>query len=263
MTSPLAPHLHCGNIVETDLYRLLAFSDVHFPFVEPGAVRCLLKYMCLYNPHEVLILGDLVDFYAASKYTKDPRRATTLQDDLDQAVEFLKRLRQLVPAAKIVMIEGNHEHRMHKDLCRKAHEYRHLRALDLKTLLFCNEIGIHWVPEDQFYRVGPLCFTHGESVSKFSAAWHLAEYGANVVLGHTHRLQCRHHRTLDKMLTAWEVGCMCSFEVAVEYKKHPNWQRGFLTIDWWQKGRRTWAQGHLIDGSATPYNGSIISGLNP
>jgi len=59
---------------------------------------------------KVVFVRDLIDCYTLSDFLKDPRKITTLQEELDEANRVLSELYRLCP--EIEFFEGNHEYRL-------------------------------------------------------------------------------------------------------------------------------------------------------
>ena len=259
MTQPLARHLLTASVLKDEPMRVLVFSDTHLPYADAGALRIVLKALCTYKPDEVILAGDIVDFYGISRYLKDPSRRASIQQDIDDARELLSRIRHLLPSSKMVYIEGNHELRMHKDLCRRAVEYKDLRALELPSLLHLREIGVQWVPEDRFYEIGPLSITHGEFANKYATNKYLTEYVTDLVAGHSHHMASRYLHTFNGTFQAHEIGCLCARQ-AIPYKKFPNLHHGFATADVWPEFSFAEVNLHLIQDGLCAFRGQLLDG---
>lgn len=107
---PEPDEFQTGRIVIPEHYgTVLAGGDIHFPFQDKKCVAAFLKAAEIIKPKIVMLMGDLVDFHEISRYRKDPLRITTLQDEIDETVDFTRDLRKLLPSARIVYIAGNHE----------------------------------------------------------------------------------------------------------------------------------------------------------
>ncbi|NQU19771.1 MAG: hypothetical protein HQ567_00700, partial [Candidatus Nealsonbacteria bacterium] len=148
----------------------VVLSDVHVPFQDKSVCRMALAFIREHRPATVHLLGDIADFYSISRFTKDPARKEDLQEDLDATRKFLSDVREAAPAARIVFSEGNHEFRLRRYLASEAKALAMLRDLRLERLLDFESLKIRFQPQDRPYRVGPLLFTHGQLVRKWSAA---------------------------------------------------------------------------------------------
>ena len=221
--------------LKVDRRLSVAFSDHHIPFQSNLACRMGFNFVKDHKPGLIHLLGDIGDFYTLSKFDKDVSRKATLQDDLDAVNRFLAELRDVAPDAKIIYSEGNHEFRLRRYLRSDAKALESLRALNLDKLLDFEKYNIQYVEQDKPYRVGPLLFTHGQLVRKWSGASakaHFEKFGCNVLHGHTHRLGSFYHRDVSDHYGAWENGCMCTLNP--EYVTAPDWQHGWSVI-WSQR----------------------------
>jgi len=245
--------------VRNKLHKVFVFPDIHFPFQSNSALRCAVKAMITYEPDEVVLLGDLLDFYKVSKYLKDPKRGVQMQYELDMAKAFLQKLRNLLPGVRIIYLSGNHEDRLEKYLLGQAPALSGLDCLQLSALLDLDEMDIHFIPSHNFYSINKVHFTHGEYANTYSSKKHLDVYGATIIHGHTHRIQMHMTRYLDRTIEGWEIGFLASHNVSADYMKMGNWQHGFGTVeifndDYWVhphhiRDSKLVFQGHLIDGS--------------
>jgi UDP-2,3-diacylglucosamine pyrophosphatase LpxH len=206
-------------------------SDIHAPFQDRAVVNLLLRFIRDHKPGYVHLLGDIVDCYQISRFSKDPLRKENLQDELDAGRRFLQRVRDAAPRSRIIYSEGNHEKRLTKYLRSTAPELAGLRCLQLPELLSFDELGVKYRSEQNPYRVGSLLFTHGQVVRKW-AAWsakgHWEKFGCCVIHGHTHRLGTFYHRDIDDTYGAWENGCLC--DLNPEYVVAPDWQHGWSVV---------------------------------
>lgn len=213
----------------------VVISDLHIPYQDRLAVRLLKTFLKEQQPHAIHILGDLVDFYAISRFDRDPVRATGLQTELDGARAFLAAIRRICPEARIILSEGNHEYRLRRYLWRQAPELSTLRCLALPGLLRLSELDIGYRPHNAPYRIASLLLTHGQLVRKwsgYSARGHFEKYGCCVLTGHSHRLASFYHRELGDTFGAWENGCLCTLDP--EYAIAPDWQHGWSVV--WTSG---------------------------
>jgi UDP-2,3-diacylglucosamine pyrophosphatase LpxH len=213
----------------------VVLSDVHCPFEDKSVCRMALAFIREHRPATIHLLGDIADFYSVSRFTKDPSRKEDLQADLDATRDFLAKVRDAAPSARIVYSEGNHEFRLRRYLASEAKALAMLRDLRLERLLDFDSLRIRFQPQDRPYRVGSLLFTHGQVVRKWSGAsarGHFEKYGCCVIAGHTHRLGAFYHRDINDTYAAWENGCLCNLNP--DYVVAPDWQSGWSVV-WSQR----------------------------
>lgn len=208
--------------------RFIAFGDIHFPYQDDNALSKLLKFISKYNPENLIMLGDVLDFYDLSSFDKDPLRVDNLQEEIDLAKKFFKKLKRVCqPNCNIFFIMGNHEERLKRYLS-KHPEIASLENLKIENLLGLNEMKINFVPYK--LNIHNVTFTHGDIVRKhsgYSAHGQAELHDGSGCSGHTHRLGSYYKTTPNKMDEWHEAGCLCKLDP--EYIPHtPNWQQGFL-----------------------------------
>ena len=209
----------------------VVLSDVHVPFQDHTACDMALRFIRQHRPDTIHLLGDICDFYACSKFDKDPCRRETLQDELDETAQFLQRIRRSAPSARIIYSEGNHEFRLRRYLRSEAKALASLRSLQLEKLLDLPSLSIQFRHQDEPYRIGSLLYTHGSIVRKWSAYTakaHFEKYGCSVIHGHTHRFGSFYHSNITDVHGAWENGCLCGLQP--EYVESPDWQQGWSVV---------------------------------
>lgn len=215
--------------------RAMVVNDLHVPFHDPRAVGLAITVMEDLQPEHLFIAGDLCDFYALSRFNKEPDRALKLQDELDESVAILGAFRKALPNARIVFIRGNHEHRLTKYLCSNRPELRSLRALNLPSLLEFEKLGIEYVEgkgAEAWTTYGLVHIGHFDIYRKWSAfaAKELVQkHAESVVQAHTHKLGTHYRRYPGgRTVVGIESGCLCDLEP--EYVSDPDWHHGFTLI---------------------------------
>jgi len=208
----------------------VVLNDTHGNFVDPVALRLVLDFIKREQPDNVVLNGDIMDFYKISQFDKDPARLTTLQEEIDFVYDnILGPIRKAVPDAKIDYVQGNHEARLRKYLWKKASELASLRALNIDALLRLRELNITY--HEKMHKIGDLYFFHGEVIRQHSGYTAKAMFdrkGVSLIHGHTHRDGKYTLRNLNGQYAVWENYCLCSLEP--EYIDFPNWTQGFAYI---------------------------------
>ena len=228
----------------------LVLPDVHFPFQDDKLLNAWLAHASDLKPDGVDIIGDLIDCYSLSRFDKNPQRKTNIQDEVDQAHEFLVRLRKAVgTACDVRYSEGNHENRLKTLLWGKSKELAVLRNLDIPELLELKKLGIKYYTPEKPYRIHDMWYIHGDLARKCNWSMTCGGMGAkavvqrvqgSVVMGHTHQMGDIFFRSWDGLREGVEVGCLCRFDM--EYIVGvPQWQQGWATVEFPPEG------GHSIN----------------
>ena len=224
-------------------FRAVVYGDTHVPFQDPAALRVVQGIVRDVKPDVLLNVGDLVDSWQISRFDKDPARRDTLQDNIDEARQHLAEMAQCAPAARRVLLEGNHEARLTKAIWRlegAARELPRLRIFQREVtwprLLELEAVGWEWVPTQEQSRTAilPKIITkHGEVVRKWSGSTARGEwerYGRSGLSGHTHRLGDFLRRDHNGVARWVETGCTCLLEAP--YGVDFDWIQGCVVIAW-------------------------------
>jgi predicted phosphodiesterase len=213
--------------------RVAAISDLHFPYHDRMALTRVLSFLAEQQPEIVILNGDICDFYQISKFDKNPKRADSLQSDIDMARSFLAELRRLLPHASIYFNEGNHEFRMTRYLWADAPALSSLRCLKLESLLTLSDYTIALVPAEKGIMInGVYLVLHGDISSihsGYTAKRMYEKHGGNGVGGHCHRLGSFLKRDRFGTHGWYEGGCLC--QLNPDYIINPNWVQGLTMID--------------------------------
>jgi len=219
-----------GKIEPEKNLKVVTINDLHVPYHNEEMIRGFIKLLEEEQPDEIILKGDMVDFYDLSSFDKNPDRVNRLQEELDILYRILLVMRASCPNTKIVYIMGNHEDRLRRYLWKNAIALSSLRALKFEELLKLDELEIELVEHSYF--IGDFEFTHGEVVRQHSSYSAKAEYdrrGGSGCMGHVHRMGCFCKTTSRGTFGWWEDGCAC--DLNPEYVAGtPNWQNGFSVI---------------------------------
>jgi len=209
--------------------KIVFIPDYHGSYEDYRALHGVYRFINDFKPDQVIMLGDHVDFYALSKFDKNPDRIKTLQKEIDVLHYHLKELRKVHPNPKsIIYLRGNHEYRLIKYLWKNP-EIISLRNINnIEGLLELKKFNVDYKLN---YNLHGLLIKHGDIVRKHSGYTAKSEFdneGTSGISAHSHRLSS-HYITNRSGSHAWyEMGHLCD-ESAAEYMegKIPNWQKGF------------------------------------
>ena len=228
-------------------YKVAVLSDLHYPFEDKKAIALVKAYLRDNPVDEIVLLGDVVDFYSVSSYLKDNRKAS-LQEEIAYAVERLQEWVEEFPDTEFRFIEGNHETRLARLISKNAPELASLGRLRVDSLLELEDLGIDFIPTSQDLEIGDMCYTHGTFSRKNAGSSVLGEFdktGSSTIQGHTHKLALTYKRNKQGFFALIENGTLAKMNV--EYTRLPNWCQGFTIIRY--KGQQ-----------ASPYLVPIVNG---
>lgn len=184
-------------VPRTDLKerKLVGFSCVHAPFMDPDAVEWLLAQIANEQPDDIVHLGDGVESSAASKWPDAKELGSSLEHEYKTHGEFLRKVREAAPNATRYFLAGNHE----DNIVAPGRIAADMRSLvDWKRRENQPELVDHWQinPHYMYDRavgrlvLGQLVLAHGyeanQSSDELQALYLANEYGI-LISGHTHR----------------------------------------------------------------------------
>jgi UDP-2,3-diacylglucosamine pyrophosphatase LpxH len=96
-----------GKMKNVKYQKALFVPDIHAPFHDKKWLASLLLFIKFFKPKTVFIMGDVIDFYAISRFVRNPLRALKLQEEIDSAIDVMRQIRNVAKDAKIILIRGN------------------------------------------------------------------------------------------------------------------------------------------------------------
>lgn len=216
--------------------RVGVISDVHIPYHSEVAFASAVADLKKRKIDCLLINGDFCDFYAISRWQKDPRKRD-FSAELNACREALKWLRSQFPKARITVKAGNHEERYMHYLWNSAPEICNEPRMRLSEWLELGDIGAEYVEDQRPIMAGKLPIMHGHEKGKGISSPVNQARGAFMRLHHT-VLEGHGHRTsghcepdmFGREVFCWSTGCLCGLNP--EYARVANkWNWGFAAVD--------------------------------
>jgi len=209
-------------------------SDIHVPYHSERAVSAAVGYLRQHELAGLVLNGDVCDFYAISRYLKDPTQRD-FKGELEAVRQFLGWIRHQFPGIPIVLKAGNHEERWKHWLWQHAPEIADEPVMSLTGWLRLGEHDITLVEDQRPIMVGKLPVFHGHELPRGFAAPVNAARGLWLRLK-TSGLAGHHHRTSNhtesdwkrRETAAWSTGCLC--DLTPEYSRVNGWNWGFATV---------------------------------
>ena len=214
--------------------RIGIISDLHIPYHSDQACEAAVNKLLDNECDGLLINGDYCDFYAISRYQKDPE-ARSFGDELRMCREGLEWLRSQFPKARIVFKLGNHEERWDAFIWQRAPELYSVEACRIHELLKLSTMGIEIVADQRPIMLGKLPVLHGHELQKGISAPVNPARGAflrslhTLAVGHSHRTST--HAEPDMFgseVAVWSVGCLCALNP--EYNRFAKSNHGFAFV---------------------------------
>lgn len=186
------------------------FPDAQIPFHNPNTLQMAHIAVRELMPDRIVMLGDMMDFPAQSRFDVHPSHAGLIQDQLDTTHKMLAQLRADAPDAEIDYIPGNHEARLMKKIIehnaellgiRRANAESELGVLTLGFLLRLNELEVNMAgnyPNGQVWLNDHTVAIHGDTASsRSSTSARYLDRNPNIstIHGHSHRAEIQWRTT--------------------------------------------------------------------
>lgn len=204
------PDTHVGYVGEHPTYSVGAWD------VAMQALRLQRKRLT-----HVVVLGDFGNWESLSHWSALRAEQAFVEEDvalvnlrLDE-LDALNQGREARPI-KFVFIEGNHE----AWASMLEAKYPALRdVVNLKRRLIGHRQNWTWVPENYFWAIGDIHFTHGHIRGNRAPGDLCRMKGVSVIQGHDHAFKVGNVRTLRGELTQWSFGCLASIDPPPPYAR--------------------------------------------
>jgi predicted phosphodiesterase len=162
--------------------KVVVVGDTHFPFTNGKALKEVLSIIKIERPTHVVQIGDLLDQYVFSNYSKSakiaPHREITL--GMEEAEKFWKDVQKATPKAKCIQLLGNHDIRLAKRIRERIPELE--SAFSNLNYKFK---GVTTSKSDRDYVViDGVAYVHGWLSKSIDHAKH---FNMPTVHGHRHR----------------------------------------------------------------------------
>ena len=190
--------------INSKLKRVLVLADLHIPYHHCTSIKSAVNS----DSYDCIILGgDVVDFYQLSRFVKDPRKRSFV-NEISDTKAFLKSLRNRHRNAKIVWLQGNHENRLNIYLQTHSPELLGLDFLSMKNLFGLENLKIDYTDKPILYR--DYLILHGSELSGKCSPQNPARSAYQktlvpTILGHHHRAD--QHTAVDWQGRRIDLAC--------------------------------------------------------
>lgn len=213
----------------------LLIPDTHRPYHDKKAYSLMMAVAVDLQPDEVVILGDYADFYNVSSHQKDPRILQHLIGEVEDVKAGLDEIDKILPRAKKVYIEGNHENRLERFLVSNAPALfgitSTMHLLDLNRRF--NWTFIPYGPK-QNYKVLKSKLSAKHTPIANNAQLTARKAMCSVAYGHIHRIEQAYAVGMDgTQHVAFSCGWLGDVSQDIVYgyvKNHHEWQLGFALV---------------------------------
>jgi len=250
------------------------------PLHDRRACDLAVQLAQLLQPEIIVLLGDMLDLAPwSTKYTASAALRYTTQASLIELHWFIGRLRTAAPGARIVYLEGNHEHRIEKAIVAMLPEAEGLRPADdtrgpaLLSIprllgLAALDVEYHGPYGAEVWLWDQVRVHHGHTVRKragATAAAVLGEATHSEVYGHIHRCELA-WRTLHgpggrrTRIFSGSPGTLCRIDgVVPAATPRVDWQQGAMVLTRCDDGA-VWPQIVPFEDGRALFGGNLLVG---
>jgi hypothetical protein len=231
---------------ESGTIKTLCLFDIHAPYHDQANLDAAINYGLINGVDEVLIGGDGVDFYAISKWFKDPLMPL-FKVELKRARDVIKYISDAFPGMLKLYINGNHESRYVR------HVYDNSRALEgveiygrkldsISDLLELDTMGWEFIDNNELlenglppFRLGKLYILHGHETKVGYNVINPAKLfyercGVSLLCGHIHiPSKWVAPSIIGKPHIAVTSGVLCGMHP--DYSRVNRWLAGFEIVE--------------------------------
>ena len=240
-------------------------ADHHFPFSDTKALAVALAVSKAAKPEHIWLLGDVIDFAPISRFRDAARYGHTVQDELDEVVAYLTRLRKAFPATELHYVFGNHEHRLKYYLWTQAKHLAGLRAATFEHQFMFDlndnpiNLGIKW-HKTKHLLARRFVLKHGSRANMYACRWEYEDEGRSGMSAHMHRSGLWAWSRPGTGGDMWHgVGCLCGLDP--KYKeddgKPSPWNNGMAVLT--KDGNRVGVENVVIDKGMAIWRGRGFS----
>jgi predicted phosphodiesterase len=232
--------------------KVLVLSDLHIPYHNVDAIYTALDYGVSEGIDGIYLNGDIIDLAKISRWMKDPK-VPSPQVEIDMVKDFLIGITGI--GVPVYYKMGNHEDRWNTYLLQNAPELHDLDALQIKSILDLDELGIELIDSKQISSFGKLLVIHGHEFgeSTFSpvnpARGIFLRAKTSVLAGHNHQTSAHHENDLNGNPTAcFSMGCLCDLSPDYRPFAFTKWNHGFAIVSIEENGYFTVDNHRIIEG---------------
>ena len=199
--------------------KVFIISDTHFPFHSKSAYKKMMKLIKKERPNVVIQIGDLLDQYTFSKYSRSMSISPEqdIKKGFQQAEAMWKQIKKIVPRAKCYQLLGNHDVRVAKRISDTLPELAEVfNFTDLYQFK-----GVKSLNSDRdFLEIDGVIYVHGWLSKTID---HAKYFNKPVVHGHRHRPAIEY---CQADIWSMDVGYMAdkdSLPLNYTMSKHSKW----------------------------------------
>lgn len=210
--------------------KVVVIPDTHFPFHSTEVLKKIVEFVARFRPYFIVQIGDLYDFYAASRF---PRSHDIMTPDQERvlarqgAEEMWSAIHKVSPSSKKIQIGGNHTDRPIKRIMEKVPELAW--AFNFNHMMEFPQVEtVHDTSQELI--LDGVCYQHGHTKQGAHVEFNLMD----TVHGHTHRGAVLYRPIRNRVCWELDAGCAADFNskpLQYSQQKWNKWTNGWGVID--------------------------------
>jgi hypothetical protein len=231
-----------------DGVRMAILPDIHAPAHHEQIMWAVKEFLADYQPHLLMLIGDVGDVFGLSAWPKNPRTPDNLAWEVGEIRELIDELREVSGALHTFITMGNHEDRNRRWLMNVGSKISGLVGLGSREPIMSFHELLGYTPRDPVTFIydqqnaggfggglklnGDLKLIHGYIVRPRPGASPRAVSDKDlqsVVHGHTHRLGANMREITRGIVRSYEIGMLVnpSHSMMGYANLLNNWHPGF------------------------------------
>lgn len=211
---------------------IIVFSDAHvLPKQDLSVAAKALIHLCSeLKPDIVVDGGDTLDFASISKHEKlGWNEQFTVQEELETAAAFLKKVQKAAPGSHYIHIAGNHDDRFNKILANKLPQFKGVKGFNI-----IDHLPAGWEYLMSMTVNHNTIFLHAIAGGVHSGYNNVMKSGMNVVTGHTHQMEVKPYTDYNGTRFGIQTGTLATIQnnplFAYTHGSPLNWIAGFAVL---------------------------------
>ena len=247
--------------------RALVIPDQHYPIHDKKAINVVLKAIEIVKPTMFINLGDVGEWETVSAWRWKRKKKPPLEYQLPFIDKEIKKVNKeidrfdevlnKVKCKKRYILAGNHDEWLTYGF---VAEYPYMKEYTFEKACKWKERGYKYYEYNEPLKIGKVSFIHGAYATQLHSKKHLAEYGENIIYGHTHDIQRYTKTRLGGTIAAWSLGCLKDMSPKknkwLQGRLH-NWNHAFAIIDWFSNGDFKVEVIDIVNGKTTVWGNPI------
>lgn len=215
--------------------KVLVLGDIHSPYHHVPALEAAINHGLKEGVTAVILNGDILDFFANSKWDKDPRLVDMAQE-VAIGRKLLEAIREAFPGIPIWFKMGNHEDRWQRYLSNKAPELLGVSDFEIEKIFRFDDLNMRSIGKRQHIKVGGLNILHGHEFGRSIFSPVNAARGlflrakTSALIGHYHQTSEHIEKDMNDNTTGcYSTGCLC--DLRPDYARYNKWNHGFAIVE--------------------------------